>query len=109
MADRGDVERRERVHVTRGEPAQPAIAEAGFFLVIDECLERRADPVRGLARFGLEPERHEIRAELRPDQILGREVDHRALPIREDRSRRIDPAMQQAIANRIGECQILIV
>ena len=58
----------------------------------------------------LEAERQEVRAELRADQVLGGQVDDRALlAARGSVARRADPAMQQAIAHGVREREVVIV
>ena len=43
VADGGNVEGRQRVHVTGGQPSEPAVAEARLLFLLQEC---RTDPVR---------------------------------------------------------------
>ena len=76
VADRRDVERRERVHVAGGEPAEAAVAEARLLLVLEQLVERDARASPSAARAAVvEAEREQVRAELRADQELGRQVD----------------------------------
>ena len=56
VADRRDVERRERVHVAGGEPAEAAVAEAGLLLVLDQRHRDQAERRHRLARGGLDVE-----------------------------------------------------
>ena len=79
VADRGDVERGERVHVARGEAPEAAVAEAGLLLVLDAACRatgrrRRAPRATAVSR----PSASRFDAELRPDQVLGGQIDDRA-------------------------------
>ena len=109
VADRGQVERRQRVHEARGEPAEATIAEPGLLLVLDQLLERRAGVAERRARGLGQPERQQVRAELRADQVLRRQVDHRAMLALEEPARRVDPAMEQPVAHRVGEREVVVV
>ena len=37
VADRRNVERRERIHVAGGQPSQPAVAQAGLFFLFEQA------------------------------------------------------------------------
>ena len=71
VADRRDVERRERLHEARREPAEAAVAEPRLLLVLDELVERYPELRERGARRGLQVERQEVGAELGADQELG--------------------------------------
>jgi hypothetical protein len=109
VTDRGEIERGERIHVASREAPETAVAEPRFFLVLDQIGE--VDTLRGergLRRL-LESEREQARAELRADQVLGRQVDHAAVPARVVRARRVDPPEQQPIADRVREREVVVV
>ena len=73
---RGHFDRRERIHVTRGEPAESAIAEAGLFFLRDDLVEIVAEPVHSFARGFGDAEVEQIVREMRPGQELRGEIRH---------------------------------
>ena len=50
VADGGHFERGQRIQVARGQPAQAAVAQAGFLLLLDQVVEVQAEFGHGLAR-----------------------------------------------------------
>jgi hypothetical protein len=68
VTDRGEIERRERIHVAGGEATETAVAEPRLFLVLDQIREvHTGRGERGL-RGALEAERQQAGAELRADR-----------------------------------------
>jgi hypothetical protein len=78
IADRGDRERGERVHVAGREPAEPAVAEAGLLLLREDAVEVVAELRHRLARLVLEAHAQQVVGEVRAEQELRRQVDDRA-------------------------------
>ena len=54
VADRRHLERRERIQVAGGEPAEPAVAEARLFFQREQRVEVLAERLHGFARIGLD-------------------------------------------------------
>jgi hypothetical protein len=78
VADRRDLQRRERFHVAGREPTEPAVAEARLPLVVDQPVEIEPEALHRPAHFAPDAEVEQVRAEVRPEQELGREVAHGA-------------------------------
>ena len=111
VADRGNVERRQRVHVTGGQAAEPAIAEARLFFLVQEVGEILPDSGHRLLRRLPDPEVDQAVAQMRPGQKFGREIGHdlgRGIRCG-NRFHRLDIAVQHAVANRIGEGHVPVV
>jgi hypothetical protein len=86
-----------------------SVAEAGLFFVLDQLVEVEAERLHGLARRTLDAEGEEVITELRPHQVLGGEVDDRAVLLFEVRARGADPPVQDPVAHRAGEREVVIV
>ncbi len=71
IPDRRDVERGERVHVTRRQPAEAAIAEAGLFLLLEHVRQVLANSSERLFRCLPNPEAYQAVAEMRAGQEFG--------------------------------------
>ena len=76
VADRGHFDRRERIHVARREPAQPAIAEARLLFLREDFVEVVAEPAHRFARGFGDAEVEQIVREMRPEQELRGEIRH---------------------------------
>jgi len=71
VADGRHFERGHRIQVTRGEPAQAAVAEPGFFLLLNQIVEVYAEFLYGLAGILGEAQIEELVGQVRPGQELG--------------------------------------
>ena len=78
VADGRHFERGHRIQVTRREPAQAAVAEAGLLLLLDKVVEVHAEFLHRLARILGEAQAEELAGQVRPGQELRREVGHHA-------------------------------
>jgi len=77
--------------------------------VLDQLVERDPEVGERGARRGVQAEREQVGGELGADQELGRQVDHAAALALEVGPRRLDPAVQDAIAHREREREELVV
>jgi hypothetical protein len=103
VADRGQGERRERVHEARGQPAKAAVAEAGIALLLQDLAEV-GSALRGQALRGLvEAEVQQAEPEAPPGQELGREVGDALDVVLEVRALGRQPAVHQAVAHGVRE------
>ena len=82
VADRRDRERRERVHVAGGEPAEAAVAEARLLLLGQDPVEVVPELGHRLPRLGLDAEVQQVVREVGPEQELGRQVADGAARLR---------------------------
>ena len=76
VSERGHFDRCERVHVTRCESAQAAIAETGFFFLRENLVQIVAETAHRFARGFRNAEVEQIVRKMRPEQELGGEVRH---------------------------------
>ena len=76
VPERGHFDRRERVHVTRRQSAQPAIAETGFFFLRKNLVQIVAEPAHCFERGFGNAEVEQIVRKMRPEQELRREIRH---------------------------------
>ena len=76
VAERRHFDRRERVHVTRRQSAQSAIAEAGLFFLRKNLVEIVAEPAHRFARGFRDAEVEQIVRKMRPEQELRGEIRH---------------------------------
>ena len=74
----GTSTRGERIQVTGGQPAEAAVAEAGFLLLLDQVVEVQAEFRHGLAGGLGEAEVEQVVGQMRAGQKLGGEVGHHA-------------------------------
>ncbi len=110
VADRRHIERRQRIHVAGGQAAEPAVAEAGFLLL----LEKRGEVLPDLRDrlFGRVPQAQVDQAvpEVRACQEFGGQVcDHLDGLGAGERLDGRDVAVEQAIADRVGERHVPVV
>jgi len=103
LADGRQAEGGHRVHVAGREAPEAAVAEARLLLVLEQVLEREVEGGEGLAHLVLDVEAEQRVAELRAEQVLGRQVDHRAVRSLEEGARRSHPPLEQAVAHRVGQ------
>jgi len=109
VADRRDLESRERIHEAGREPPEAAVAEPRFLLVRDQRVEVDAQPGERPARDLLDAEVEQVVAEERAGQVLGREVADRARVGLLVGAHRAHPVVQQAVADGVGERLVLVV
>ena len=103
VPDGRHLQRRQRVHEAGGQPAEPAVAEAGIPLALEDLPE--VEPVVGghLHRRVVEAHVHETEAEAAPGQELRREVADPLDVLLDVRPLGRQPAVNQPIADRMGE------
>ena len=65
------LQRRQRVHETRGKPAQPAVAEPGLFLLFEQLRKILADARDGVGGRFPQPEVDQAVAEMRSCEEFG--------------------------------------
>ena len=76
VPERGHFDRRERVHVTRGESAEAAIAETGLLFLRENLVEIVAEPAHRFARGFGDAEVEQVVRKMRPEQKLRGEIRH---------------------------------
>ena len=74
VADGGNVERRQRVHVTGRQAAEPAVAEARLFFLLQELGQVLPDARKRLLRRVPDAESDQAVAQMRSGQELGRQI-----------------------------------
>ena len=109
IADGRHFDRRERVHVTRREPAQPAIAEARLLLLRNNLVEIMAEPAHRFAGGFRDAEVEQVVREMRPEQELRGEIRHAARVRSAVAFHALDRAVEKPVADRQRECEIEIV
>ncbi len=109
VAKRRNLQRRQRFDEAGGQPSQTAIAESRFIFFEQQLVEVQSQFGDGLADLIVDAEIHEIVAEMRPHQKLGREVRDCARALLRVSRRGTDPALQHAIAHRIGKRLVVVV
>ena len=78
VAERRDLERRQRIDEARGEPAEAAVAESRLVLLRQQLIEVEAELGDRLAHLVVDAEVQQVVAEVRSHQELGREIRDRA-------------------------------
>ena len=77
VADCGNAERRQRVHVTGGKPPESAVAEARLFFLFEKLRQILSQAGKGKLGFLPKIEGNQAVTEMRPHQKLCREVSDR--------------------------------
>ena len=109
VADRGDLEGRERVEVARGEAAEAPVAEPRLLLLRDHLVEAAVHLGERLPHLLLDAQVQQVVREVRPEQELGREVaDRPAALARVGRGRR-EPALDEPVADRERDGEVPVV
>ena len=103
VADRGDVERRHRVDVARGQPSEPAVAEARFLLLRGQLVQVQLQFREGLPHLADNAEVEEVVHEVRAGQELGGQVRHHPGVRAGQRPDSLHAAVEDAVAH--GERQ----
>ena len=109
VADRRHFERRERVHVARGQATQAAVAEAGFLFLLDQFVEAQAKVRDRLTRRLDDAEVQQIVRQMGPGQILRREIRDDPRVTLVVRLEGADAASKHAVADGQCECGVRIV
>jgi hypothetical protein len=77
VADRGNIQRGQRIHEAGGQPAQPAIAQPRLFFLLDQNIQVDAQLPHRLLGFVVDAQVDQVVGQMRPGQKLRREVaDH---------------------------------
>ena len=108
VTQRRHLERRQRIDETRREPAETAVAQARLVFVGQQLLEIEPELRHRRARGVVDAEVDEVVAEMRPHEELGRQIRDGARALLGVRSRRADPALQHAIAHRVGQRHVVV-
>ena len=74
VADGRNLDRRERIHVTRRESPEPAVAQTWLFLLRKDLVEIVAEPAQGLAGLIDDAEVEQVVREMRTGQELRGEI-----------------------------------
>jgi hypothetical protein len=106
IADRRNLQRSQRVHETRRQPPQSAVAQPRLLLVADEAVEIDIQAGQRLARGLGNPEIEQVVAHERTGQVFGGQITNGARIRLLVGAHRADPAKQHAVANRV--CQRLV-
>ena len=109
VADRGDLERGQALHVARGQPAKSAVPQPRFFLVLDHLPEIQTEAVHRLARLVVDAQVDQVLLEVRPQQEFRGEVaddPHVRLVVG---SNRVEPAFEQAVADGARQRRVEVV
>jgi hypothetical protein len=109
VTDSRHLECRERIQITRGQPAQTAVAQAGFFLEREQHVEILTERAHRFPCVAFDAEVDQVVAELRADQELGRQIAGQLDVVRSIGLRRAHPARQQPVAHTVGERHIPVV
>ena len=111
VANRRHVERGQRVHVTSREPAEPAIAEAGLFFLLQEDGQVLVELFECLLRLVPDAQVDQAVAQMRAGQELGGQIgdDLVSAPDLGYRLQRLDIAVDHAIANRKRQGHVPVI
>ena len=109
VGDRRDLERGERIDETRRQPAETAAAQSRLLFLVQQLLEVQAELAQALPHRLDDAEIQEIVAEMRPGQKLGGQIGDGPRPVPGVFGGRADPALQHAVAHRVGERHVVVV
>jgi hypothetical protein len=109
VPDRRQVERGERVHEAGRQAPEAAVTETRLLFLLDQLVELEPQLGERVAHRPLDAEAQQVGRELRPHQVLGRQVDHRAVLALEVGAGRAHPAQQDAVAHGVCERQVVVV
>ena len=103
VADRGQLQRRQRIHEAGGQPPEAAVAEAGIALALQDLAQLEAVVGGERHRRLVEAHVHQAQAQAAPGEELRREVADALDVLRDVRSLRRQPAVDQPVAHRVRE------
>ena len=109
IADGRNLQGRQGVEIAGSEPPEAAASQAGLLLLFQQLFESNAELGHRLPGMFPDAEVDERVAEVRPWQELGRHVADGAHLARVIGGTGIDPALEQPIADRVGERHVLVV
>ncbi|MNM92764.1 hypothetical protein D3C81_1051080 [compost metagenome] len=109
VAQRRNLQRGQRIHEAGRQPAQAAVAEAGFLLLREDVVEVQVERGHGAAHRLHDAEVDEVVAQVRPHQEFGGQVGHRARWLALVGLGRADPALHQAVAHGVGQRLVEVV
>ena len=103
VAERGQVQRGHRIEEAGGQPAEAAVAQGGVELLLLDVLEAACMGLHAGRRLLAQTERVERIAQAAPDEELHRQVVHAACPGAALGGLRLDPALGELLARRLGD------
>ena len=108
VAERGNLEGRQRVEKARGEAAETAVAEPGLLLLLQQLVEIETEPRDRALHEIVNAEVDQVVAEVRSHQELGREIGDGARALLGVGSRGAHPPVQQVIAHHVGKRHVVV-
>lgn len=109
VAQRRDLQGSHGIEKTGRETPQTAIAEAGFFFLTQQFQKIQSQFLDRLARLVVDAEVDEIVAEMSAEQEFGGQVADRAGALFGVGGGGADPAVQEPIADRVGQSEVVVV
>ena len=109
VADGGNVEGGKGIHEAGGQTAEAAVAEAGLGLLLDQRFEIEAELAHGFIGFVVDAEVDEVVGQVRAGEEFGREVADDADVLRAVVEDGLNPALDEAVADGVGESHVEIV
>ena len=103
VSDRRDVERRQRVHETGGQPAQAAVAQARLNIQLAELGQVDAVALHRVLGQRISVRVKQVLFQLLPNQILGGQVIDELGILAEIAIDVLLPEIHHVIAHRVGE------
>ena len=102
-------ERRQGIDEACRQAAEAAVAEPGLFFLVQQFLEVQSELGHALLDPVEDAEIDEVVAQVRAHQELGGQIRHGSRGLLGIGGRRADPALQHAVAHRIGERHVVVV
>jgi hypothetical protein len=109
VSDRRSFERRQRVEIAGGQPAEAAVAQSGFLLARHDLVQLLAQRRQRLAGLGLDAEVQQVVAELRAHQELGRQVTGHLAGLFEPVLGGRHPALLHPVAHRERQSAVVVL
>ncbi|EXI73432.1 MAG: hypothetical protein AW07_02644 [Candidatus Accumulibacter sp. SK-11] len=103
IADGGNLERRQRIEITRRQAAEAAVAQPRLLLLLEQQFQIQPELLHCLPRVVVDSEIDQVVAQLRANQEFGRHVADGPAAAVTVGPRRLHPALQQAVAHRLCE------
>ncbi len=101
VTDGRDLQGGQGIHVTGGQAAQTAVAEARLFLLFQQVVQ--AQFLQGVSHLAGDPKVDQAVAQMGPGQVLRREVADEFGVLLQVGLGRIDPTVHQVVANGVCE------